>query len=211
LIKPIFLSHIINENTPAYGGAKNAVEISYIKSRAKGDNSNDSTLRLPAHIGTHIDFPRHFDDAGKPLNDYEAAFWRFSKVGFVSCPVDAFSEALDTIPADIELLIWKSGFGGKRETEAYWKEQPVIPSEFAWLLRKKFPGLRVFGFDMISLTSQLDKAEGKKAHTSFLLETNILVIEDMKLDALNEAPEEVVVCPLLIDGADGSPCTIIAF
>ena len=40
------------------------------------------------------------------------------------------------------------------------------------LFKSKFPKLRVFGFDMISLTSKLNRGEGKKAHQKFLIEIN---------------------------------------
>ena len=63
---------------------------------------------------------------------------------------------------------------------------------------------------MISLTSQLDKQEGKKAHIEFLVKNDILVIEDMNLENLNSTPFELIVSPLLIEDIDGSPCTIIA-
>ena len=64
---------------------------------------------------------------------------------------------------------------------------------------------------MISLTSKLDRLEGKKAHFSFLIENDILVLEDMDLSNLKETPDRVIIAPLLIEGADGSPCTVIAY
>jgi arylformamidase len=79
------------------------------------------------------------------------------------------------------------------------------------MLRKRFPHLRVFGFDLISLTGQLNKAGGKKAHLAFLTEQNILVLEDMNLSKLFESPKKVIIAPLQISNADGAPCTIIAF
>ena len=35
------------------------------------------------------------------------------------------------------------------------------------IFKEKFKNIRVFGFDMISLTSKLDRDEGKKAHLDF--------------------------------------------
>ena len=82
---------------------------------------------------------------------------------------------------DIEFLIWKSGFGINRERRQYWESQPVIPSSFADIICKKFKNLKIFGFDMISLTSKLDREEGKRIHEKFLCEYKILIIEDMNL------------------------------
>jgi len=89
-------------------------------------------------------------------------------------------------------------------------DQPVINANLAKKMKKRFPKLRVFGFDLISLTSKLDSLEEKLAHQSFLLEEDILILEDMKLDCLNTTPKTVIVAPLLIDNIDGAPCTIIA-
>jgi arylformamidase len=70
----IFLSHPLNAKTPLYGnsGTTSYDRTIYIK---KGDTSNNMDLRLPAHAGTHIDAPFHFDPAGKNLSDYQADFW----------------------------------------------------------------------------------------------------------------------------------------
>lgn len=118
---------------------------------------------------------------------------------------------LDTLAADIEILILKTGFGAKRHKEIYWSGQPVIPAKFATLFKNKFPKLRVFGFDLISLTSKLDRAEGKSAHINFLINNDILVLEDMNLENIVGIPKVVVVAPLQINAADGVPCNVIAF
>ena len=74
----IFLSYFIDEHTPSYGGIENAVKIERIKSIEKGDSSNNLELKFPAHIGTHIDFPFHFSNDGKKLEDYPPSFWIFN-------------------------------------------------------------------------------------------------------------------------------------
>ncbi|MCA6439605.1 MAG: cyclase family protein [Chitinophagaceae bacterium] len=210
-MNPIFLSHTLNENTPAYGGVTNSVVVERVNEIAKGNTSNNLKITLPVHIGTHIDFPYHFSDTGKKSHQYPASYWIFEKVGFLECHVDEVPDRLDTLGNDIELLILKTGFGKVRYEREYWEKQPVIPASFAGLFRSKFPRLRVFGFDMISLTSKLDRVEGKNAHIEFLLTHEILVIEDMKLDALSGTPKRVIVSPIQIEGADGAPCNIIAY
>lgn len=208
--KVINLTHFLAESTPAYGGVLGSVVIKPTRAIKKGDTSNNVYLQFPNHINTHIDFPRHFNVNGKTLNDYQASFWIFQSVAFIQGPVELLPVLVEDLPADVDLLIFKTGFGKHRGTEAYWAEQPVIPSTYASTLRNRFPKLRVFGFDMISLTSQLDKTEGKKAHLAFLCEEDILVLEDMNLDCLNEAPAQVIIAPLYLNDADGSPCTVFA-
>ena len=64
---------------------------------------------------------------------------------------------------------------------------------------------------MISLTSKLNRSEGRLAHLSFLIENDILVLEDMNLLNLEYAPNEIIIAPLPINNADGVPCNVIAF
>lgn len=206
-----FLSYFLDEHTPAYGGVSGVVKVQQTSNIASGSTSNNTTVAFPVHIGTHIDFPRHFDSSGNTINDYPADFWVFNNIGFLACAVEDLPERLHEVDKNAELLILKTGFATERATTRYWAEQPVIPAHFAGLLKQSLPGLRVFGFDMISLTSKLDRAEGKNAHISFLLENGILIVEDMNLEHLEAAPDKVVIAPLMIAKADGAPCTIIAF
>lgn len=204
------LSFFLQENTPAYGGAKGTVKLQSVRSIKLGHTSNNQTFEFPGHINTHIDFPRHFNASGKTINDYDAAFWVFEKVGFISSDVASLPAEISKLDPAVEILIFKTGFGSKRDEPVYWAEQPVIPASIAGLLKKQCPAIRVFGFDLISLTSQLDKAEGKQAHIAFLLEHDILVIEDMNLSELFNTPAKLFVAPLMIDQADGVPVTILA-
>jgi kynurenine formamidase len=211
-VKAIYLSYCIDQNTPAYGGETNLVSIERTKSIISGDNSNNAIIKLPSHIGTHIDFPFHFSSDGKKSDDYPASFWIFNKVGFLFCSVENIIYEIQKIDIDIELLILRTGFGECRGGENYWKSQPVIPASLAYVLRIRFPYLRVFGFDMISLTSKLDRKEGKLAHINFLIENEILILEDMKLTEITTTmPNRVIISPLQVVGLDGTPCTVFGF
>ena len=205
------LSFFLDEKTPAYGGIKNSFKKFPISNISNGDTSNSTKFEFPGHLGTHIDFPRHFDNNGNTLQNYPYDFWVFNKVGFLNCNLENLSSSLNTLSIDIEILILKTGFGIYRGKEKYWKEQPVIPANFADLLSNKFPNLRAFGFDMISLTSKLDRKEGKLAHINFLINNNILIIEDMNLTELQMTPDMIIVAPILISNVDGVPCTIFSF
>lgn len=209
--KIIYLSYFLNEETPAYGGEKGLIIFDRVKSIGNGDTSNNLKLTFPNHIGTHIDFPYHFDLNGKKCNEYPADFWIFNSVGFIQCDVDSIERHISNLPSDIECLILKTGFAASRGEDVFWKEQPVIKSYLAGIFRSKFPKLRLFGFDMISLTSKLDRPEGKQAHWSFLIENEILILEDMNLEYLSTTPQKVIVSPFIIDKADGAPCTVFAF
>jgi arylformamidase len=205
------LSYHISENTPSYGN-KNQFLSNPLSSIKSGDTANSTKWIFQTnHIGTHIDFPSHFCENGKTLSDYNPDFWVFNKIGFVDCDILNFKKEISKIPSDIEILIWKSGFGKFRGKKKYWSNQPVIPSGFADLIYNEFPKVRVFGFDMISLTSQLDKIEGKKVHDNFLCKKNILIIEDMNLHFSDSNFKKIIVSPWQIKNADGAPCSVLGF
>lgn len=206
----LFLSHFINEQTPIYGGAYGQIKLEKLTSINKGSTANSTYLKLPNHSGTHIDFPLHFNDNGKSINDYPPEFWIFKSVGFIDSSICNVEENFSELNKNIEFLIIKTGFGKYRGKKKYWNNQPIISSTLASKIGEKFPKIRAIGFDMISLTSKLDRDEGRKAHEEFLLKENILVVEDMNLDNIKDSPKELYVFPLLIDKADGSPCTVIA-
>jgi len=210
-MEPLFLSYFLNEDTPTYGGAEGTILFEKDRAISKGDTSNNLKFTFPAHVVTHIDCPLNFSNNGKKCSDYPASFWIFKKIGFLNCSVEDIENKIETLSEDIELLIIKTGFGNKRGTAEFWSSQPVIPSTLAKLFRMKFPKLRVFGFDLISLTSKLDRAEGKKAHIEFLINNDILVLEDMDLRFLEVSPSLVVIAPLQIQIADGVPCNVLSF
>jgi arylformamidase len=208
--KTIFLSHFINDQTPLYGGGKGLIKFEKISSISQGNTANSIYFRMPNHSGTHIDFPLHFSNDAKSINDYPPEFWIFRNVGFINSSICSVENLFSELNKNIEFLIIKTGFGKYRGEKKYWSEQPIIPSALATSIKRNFPKIRAIGFDMISLTSKLDREEGRKAHEEFLLKENILVVEDMDLCKINMPPLDLYVFPLLLEKADGSPCTVIA-
>ncbi|TVZ55498.1 kynurenine formamidase [Lutibacter sp. Hel_I_33_5] len=212
----LFLSYFINEQTPIYGGEK-AVFVEKRSEISKGASSNTKYLKLPNHSGTHIDFPNHFSDEGKIINDYPASFWQFKKV-YVILYTAKSDEIIDEkliknndIPVDTEFLIINTKFGRYREEKIYWNNNPGLSPSFATQLKIRCPNIKAIGFDFISLTSYQNRLLGRVAHKSFLLANDILLIEDMKLDQINgKVIKSVTALPLLIDKVDGCPISIIA-
>ena len=172
---------------------------------------------MPNHSGTHIDFPNHFSDEGKIINDYPASFWQFKKVHVISYKAksdEIIDEKLtqhDDIPSDTEFIIIDTKFGKHREEKIYWNNNPGLSPSLASHLKIICPNLKAIGFDFISLTSYQNRLLGREAHKSFLLANDILLIEDMKLDQIKDKViKTVTALPLLIDKIDGGPISIIA-
>jgi kynurenine formamidase len=205
----------MDDNTPLYGGDF-GVKMQSLRSMENGDSANTKLLEFSNHSGTHIDFPNHFSIEGKVVEDYDANFWIFNTPHFIENKaidnqiINLTNEQIRTIPQDVDFLILKTGFSKFRNEERYWKSNPGIAPELAEKLKKSCPKLRVIGMDIISLTSFGDRPLGRISHNKFLIENNILIVEDMYLDNLISQPKRVYCFPILRTGLDGSPVTIIA-
>ncbi len=213
------LSHFISPETPLYGNGTGTRFINE-KQIKNGDSCNTLNLQFSNHIGTHIDFPYHFDDAGKKLKDYRSDFWEFNNVKIVDISSKVSDRQMigpdffiDLNKAEIDLLLIKTGYGLYRGTDRYTLTPPGLSSDLASFFRKYFPKLRCIGLDLISISSFSNREEGRKAHVAFLNPTKgepILLIEDMKLNSIAKL-SKVIVAPLLIESADGAPCTVLAY
>ena len=215
----IFLSYYLSLNTPLYGNS-NGIKFILDKQIRKNDSCNTMNISFPNHSGTHIDFPVHFDPEGKSLNDYTPEFWEFNHVEIV----DLSGKITDSQiigheyfklenNVNTEMLLIKTGYGDFRGTDRYTLTPPGLSSGLAPFFRNKFPKLRCIGVDLISISSYANREEGRRAHHAFLNPKEgdpILLIEDMKLDNISQL-KMVIVAPLLIDNADGSPCTVLAY
>ena len=214
-----FLSHYLSEKTPLYGNGK-GIHFVPDKEIERGDSCNTTNLSFPNHSGTHIDFPYHFNSTGKTINDYPTEYWQFDHVEMIDLSgkvtdgqivgPELFS-CFENSRMDLLLII--TGYGSYRGTDRYTLTPPGLSSDLAPFLRKNFPQLRCIGMDLISISSYSNREEGRKAHLAFLSPDEgepILLIEDMKLD-IKGPFERVVVAPLLIDNADGAPCTVLAY
>lgn len=216
--KTIFLSYPLSNDTIGYGGSKD-FNNTQIRNMENGDACNQSHWELSNHIGTHIDSPYHFSKDGNTLDNFDASHWIYHNVELVD--IDAKEGELikpgtwsENLKSDTELLLIRTGFEKLRGSEAYWAKNPGLSPELAQWLRKYRPNIRTIGFDLISITSYLKRAEGKVAHKAYLCPSEngepLTVVEDMTLSKLNSKIKMVVISPLIVKGSDGSPVTALA-
>ncbi len=211
----IFLSYFMDDNTPLYGG-EYGVKMQSLRSIENGDTANTKLLEFCNHSGTHIDFPNHFSIQGKVVENYDANFWSFNSPHFIEIEaidnqiINLTKEQIHAIPQNVDFLILKTGFSKYRNEDRYWKSNPGIAPELADKLKFWCPNLRVLGMDIISLTSFGNRPLGRISHNKFLIDNDILIVEDMYLDNLISQPKNIYCLPILRKGLDGSPVTIIA-
>jgi arylformamidase len=210
----IFLSHALSTETPAFGAGASFLR-EKTRSMARGDSSNSESWQFNNHLGTHIDLPKHFDDNGRSMSDYQAADFVFSKVTLIDAPAKKSElidspEIRDQISPDCDLILVRTSFEKLRNTSDYWEQNPGLSIEFCQWIRKERPRVRAIGFDFISLTAFQHREAGRKAHQILLGDSGLIIIEDMKLQSLKKSPSRVIVAPLRVENADGAPATVIA-
>lgn len=217
----VFLSYQLSNETVGYGG-QTTFNAKAIRVMANGDTCNESHWELSNHIGTHIDTPFHFSVDGKKISDFPASHWVYQNVQLIELSPEEgelilpgnWSEGIDQ---KTELLIIKTGFCNRKDSREYWEKNPGLSKELAHWLRENRPNLRTIGFDLISITSYQHRPEGKIAHNAYLSPEHsgepFTVIEDMDLSKVDSKTyiSKVVVSPMIVKDADGSPVTVFAF
>lgn len=217
----ILLSHIITEDTPAYGN-KDRITIKANSSISNGDTANTSSWFFSNnHIGTHMDSAYHFCENGAKTFEIPLHDFFFNQVSFIDIPATeakliGINDVINagTIHPETELLLIRTGFEQYRHEEKYWSNNPGLAPELADYFRNNFPALRCVGFDFISLTSYQYRPEGRLSHKAFLCPENgkksILVIEDMSLEKVTGKLNTVIVAPLFVQDGNGGAVTVFA-
>lgn len=220
----IYLSHVLRETTPLYGGV-GEIRINPSRSMGRGDSSNNSDLHFPAHAGTHVDAPRHFDPQGMTLDQYPPDYWLVKRPALLDVPcapaqmidMERMGTMLDAVPQDCDMLMLRTGAEVWRSTspDVYSTQGPGVAADVAFWLRTH-RRIKMLGMDFISASSFAHRELGRAAHRAFLgngMGQPVLLVEDMALASLPgkmDAVDEVWVVPLLYDNSDGAPVTVMA-
>jgi len=218
-----YLNHILSSNSPLYK-EDGRIQIRSVRAIKNGDSSNNSEISFPAHSGTHIDAPFHFDDHGLKLDEYPADYWIASQVSLLDFPcrpghilgLAEIKDQLASVNPETDFLMIRTGaeLWRAKNSQEFSFHGVGIAFDLAQWLRLNL-NLKFLGTDAISVSSPANSAEGRKAHSALLAENDsgkppVLLIEDMALSHLSINPVEVVIAPLLFEGADGSPVTVLA-
>lgn len=217
--KLIYLSYILNQSAPSYG-QRNKFELVKKSSISNGDIANDSFISTTVHMGTHIDMPYHFFENGQTIENFSADFFDFKCVLFLSLTPngiilkDELLKLLEQVAEkeQYEIIIVKTGICHKRNMPEFSLGNYGFDPIIAEYIRNKFPNVRVFGFDSISVSSFLNRELGREAHKAFLQPSSpIILLEDMDLTmcSIETKIKHLTIAPLRISGSDGLPCTVI--
>ena len=219
--KWIWMSHVLDETTPAYANG-NGLQIIPDKQIINGDSCNTSLIKMPCHLGSHVDAPKHFIADGLPIHTYAPEEWIFNFPYIIDVSVVDKSRlllpaCLKSIPQNlivknqsIDFLFIKTGFSAYRSKSVYWEKGPGLSLALSRAIVELFPNIKGIGMDFISVSSLKYRDEGRNTHR-FLLGKGVRLFEDLTLENLNKnmTLSQIIALPLRVSELDGAPCTVM--
>jgi arylformamidase len=220
----LVLSHPLTATSPVWPGNPAAADIELVESTARGDHANTTILRLFSHSGTHVDTPWHFNPNGPAAWQIPVERFVFGAPRWIEVPAGERTvigpEMLEphaaTI-ADADLLLMHTGWSAQRPADPrrYAADGPLLAPEAARWLVAAFPDLRGIATDAISIAAPWDIPRAVETHHALMGVGSddgryVLIYEDVRLVPEAARARRVMAWPLFVEGADGSPVTIVA-
>jgi kynurenine formamidase len=220
----VVLSHLLRPDAPVWPGNPPAAEVALTESIARGEPANMARLVLHAHSGTHVDSPWHFNPDGPAAWQLPIEAFVFEAPvvldvakpggGFITvADLERHAEALER--ADVAFL--DTGWGGLRDADPdrYANAGPLLHPDAARWLIDGYPRLRAVATDAISLGSPADRAASGETHRILtgVGRTDgrfVLIYEDVRIVPEIAGATRDFGWPLFVEGADGSPVTLVA-
>ncbi|TVT28284.1 arylformamidase [Salinicoccus cyprini] len=168
-------------------------------SKEQSGSVNIGRIETSTHIGTHIDAPFHFDDAGATVEQLDINRY-IGTATVIEVPAEGTItlESLEIFPLKGTILLIKT----KHHTD-----RTVFPDRIPVLEKRAVEHLalhdiKLFGIDVASV----DTIDSKTLDIHHLLyERDIMIIENTVLDDIEPGYYDFIAMPLKIRGGDGSP------
>ena len=174
---------------------------------AQGDPCNLSQISTTAHIGTHMDAPRHFlrDGAGMETMPIAATMGRARVIEIADPEGIRTSELEPHHLAKGERILFKTE--NSRDcwkTDQFQEKYVYIEPEAARYLAER--GIQTVGVDYLSVGGF--QSGGPETHR-ILLGAGIWIIEGLDLEHVAPGEYELFCLPLKIIGSDGAPARAV--
>ncbi len=197
------VSFPISETLMTYKNLENKrVVIERTQTFEKG-NSTESTLHLPLHTGTHVDYPLHMIQGGKCSSDYQ----RFP-AAIRAYVLDMSNEQVENIGLERVRHLQLENANAlfiktlKAPLEAF-------DFEFPWLTAEAAVWLAELPLDFVG-TDQPGIERTQPGHETHirLLEKDILIIEGMDLSQVSGGIHDFTVFSFQIQGVEAEPVLV---
>jgi len=220
----VLLSHSLSASAPVWPGNPPAARTDLMEAIERGDVANTTILHLFSHSGTHVDTPWHFLPDGPAAWQLPIEAFSFAAPRLVEVPAGerhlitrAELEPHDAVIAEADLCLIRTGWGAQRDADPkrYASAGPLLDADAgAWLL-DAHPRLRAIATDAISIAAPWDLDRAVATHHALMGRGRpdgrfLLIYEDVRMVPEAARATRVHAWPLFIEGADGSPVTIVA-
>ena len=213
-MKIIDLTLTISNRIPTFPGSPQPNFIPWEK--IKDDGYNLELLFLSSHTGTHLDAPHHFLEKGAKIHEISlkklvsnAVLIKSRKKrneSITKTDVQKFEKKHGKIPKNSTVVFW-TGWQKMLHNNSYFTKNPGLSVSAAKYLQSKKIGL--VGIDSPSI--DLGTNSKFPVHQIFA-KKGMLIVENLaNLEKIKSPKFHLVVLPLKLKGATGSPVRAVAF
>ena len=213
-MKVIDLTLTVSSKIPTFPGSPQPNFIPW--ENIKEDGYNLELLFLSSHTGTHMDAPHHFLEKGAKIHEIslkklvsEAALIQSRKgsgQSITKTDIQKFEKKSGKIDG-FSSVIFQTGWQRNLQKKYYFTKNPGLSVSAAKYLASK--KISLVGIDSPSI--DLGKDSKFSVHQIFA-KKGILIVENLaNLDKIKSSKFHLVVLPLKLKNATGSPVRAIAF
>lgn len=203
----IDLSVPLRNEMPYYPGDP-APQITRLEDYARGDAWQTTHVSFCAHIGTHVDAPRHRVRGGNTVDnlDLQTLIGRAYVVDLSGVASEIHAEDLQAcnIPLSAERLILKTRNAALWQSDSFQQDFVALGESGAeWLVAH---GIRLVAMDYLS--ADVFASQSFRAH-DVLLQRGVVIVEGVMSDEIDEGWYTLICLPLRLQGADGAPARAV--
>lgn len=201
------LSVPLRNDMPFYPGDP-APQITRLEEHERGDAWQTTHLALCAHLGTHVDAPRHRIRGGGTVDnlDLQILIGRAYVVDLTEVALEIRAEDLEaqTIPRETTRLILKTRNAALWQSNEFQKDFVALSESGAqWLVAR---GIRLVAMDYLS--ADIFSSQDFRAH-DVLLNARVVIVEGVMTGTISAGWYTLVCLPLRLQDADGAPARAI--
>jgi kynurenine formamidase len=213
-MKVIDLTLTISNKIPTFPGSPQPNFIPW--ENIKEDGYNLEVLFLSSHTGTHMDAPHHFLEKGAKIHEIsleklvsEAALIQSRKSSgqsITKTDIQKFEKKQGKIE-DFSSVVFQTGWQRNLQKKYYFTKNPGLSISAAKYLASK--KISLVGIDSPSIDVGTDS---KFSVHQIFAKKGMLIVENLtNLDKIKSSKFHLVVLPLKLKNATGSPVRAIAF
>jgi len=213
-MKIIDLTLTVSDEIPTFPGSPQPSFIPW--ENVKEDGYNLELLFLSTHTGTHMDAPYHFLEKGAKIHEIslkklvsEAVLIKSKKKGgesITKTDIQKFEKKHGKID-DFSSVIFSTGWQRNLQKKYYFTKNPGLSVSAAKYLASK--KINLVGIDSPSIDLGTDS---KFSVHQIFAKKGMLIVENLaNLDKIKSSKFHLVVLPLKLKNATGSPVRAVAF